>query len=131
MLCNSVSSCFQYNINYLRFAFRGGLQQQQQQGYPAPMFGGGGRLSYPPAGFGIHGGPVNNGPEMKQHNHMPGQNFGPDYPPPIGTPFGAGGDMHRLMGYPAPGMAGMGNRMSGPPPSQPQGLLGWFSTRVV
>lgn len=93
----------------------------QQQGYP-PMFGGGGgRLSFPPGNYGmgsaLHSGPVNGGDMKQQHHHLPGQNFGPDYPPPIGTPYG---DMQRLMGYPGPGVM---NRMSGPPPTQP-GLLG-------
>ena len=88
------------------------------------MFGGGGgRLSFPPGNYGLnsamHG--VNGGEMKQQHQqHMPGQNFGPDYPPPIGTPYG---DMQRLMGYPGPGV---GNRMSGPPPTQP-GLLGTLS----
>lgn len=88
--------------------------------------GGGGRLSFPPANFGmnsnLHAGPSNGG-DIKQpqhHQHMTGQNFGPDFlPPPMGTSYA---DMHqRLIGYPGPGVM---NRMSGPPPNQTGGLLG-------
>jgi len=80
-----------------------------QQAYQSAMFGGaGGRVSFPPAGFGM-GNPG-----------LAVQNFGPDYPPPIGTPFNS--DIHRMMGYPGPVSVGVANRMSGPPPTQP-GLL--------
>merc|ERR1712071_622028 len=113
----SLSTSFQpsskLNPNAPDFATRGeargesrGGPQQQQQAYQSAMFGGGGggRVSFPPAGFSM-GNPA-----------MAVQNFGPDYPPPIGTPFNS--DIHRMMGY-GPGVA---NRMSGPPPTQP-GLL--------
>lgn len=77
-----------------------------QQAYQSAIFGGaGGRVSFPPAGFGM-GNPG-----------LAVQNFGPDYPPPIGTPFNS--DIHRMMGYPGPVSVGVANRMSGPPPTQP------------
>ena len=89
----------------------------------ANVWGGAGRLSFPPANYGMnsgmHGGPTNGGDMKQPPHHMPGRNFGPDYPPPIGTPYG---DMQRMMSYPGPGAM---NRMSGPPPNQP-GLLGRF-----
>ena len=114
----SLSSSFQstkpLNPNAPDFASRGGTGTGgaggPQQAYQSAMFGGaGGRVSFPPAGFGM-GNPG-----------LAVQNFGPDYPPPIGTPYSS--DIHRLMGYPGPVSVGVANRMSGPPPTQP-GLLG-------
>lgn len=116
-LSTSFSASAKLNPNAPDFATSrgGGGGGPQQQGYPAPMFGGGNRISFPPAGYGLGSA---NGGDMK-HQHMPNQNFGTDYPPPIGTPFGASAnDLHRMMGYPGPGVA---NRMSGPPPSTQTG----------
>lgn len=112
-LSSSYQSTQALNPNAPDFASRGGTGAGgaggPQQAYQSAMFGGaGGRVSFPPAGFGM-GNPG-----------LAVQNFGPDYPPPIGTPFNS--DIHRMMGYPGPVSVGVANRMSGPPPTQP-GLL--------
>jgi hypothetical protein len=125
-LSTSFSASAKLNPNAPDFATSrgGGGGGPQQQGYPVPMFGGGNRISFPPAGYGLGSA---NGGDMKQHQHMPNQNFGTDYPPPIGTPFGSSAnELHRMMGYPGPGVA---NRMSGPPPSTQTsgGLLGNYN----
>ena len=122
-LSTSFSASTKLNPNAPDFATRGGGSSGgPQQGYPAPMFGGGSRISYPPAGYGIVSA---NGGDMKQHQHMgPNQGFATEYNmPQIGTPFGTAGDFPRMMGYPGSGVA---NRMSGPPPNTQTGggLLG-------
>lgn len=117
-LSASFSASAKLNPNAPDFATSrgGGGSGPQQQGYPSQMYGVGNRISFPPSGYGLGSA---NGGDMKQHQHMPSQTFGTDYPPPIGTPFGASAsDLHRMMGYPGPGVA---NRMSGPPPSTQTG----------